>query len=179
MLVQFNTDKNIEGTETLALESEATIRQALTRVSERVTRIEVHVSDENSVKKAGTADMRCLIEARLSGRDPLAVSHSASTVAQSVAGAADKLKRALEGVVGRRKSAARKRVKPKFRSDDDQEPSTDLEVSALPIAHADGSTRRPESPTLEGRVARFTAVFSSFTPTTSVARAERRERGRR
>jgi ribosome-associated translation inhibitor RaiA len=153
MLVQFNTDKNIEGTEALALESEATIRQALTRVSAHVTRIEVHVSDENSGQKSGTTDMRCLLEARLSGREPIAVSHSAPTVAQSVDGAADKLKRAIQGVVGRAESSARKQRASAPRADEAPALSSDdVAPSALPIAHADGSTRRPESPTLEGRV---------------------------
>lgn len=110
MLVQFNTDKNIEGTEELALESEESIRSALTHFADQITRIEMHVSDENSNKKGGDDAIRCNIEARLSGLQPIAVSHSASTVAQSVDGAADKMKRAIEGVVGRREAVARKRM---------------------------------------------------------------------
>jgi len=153
MLVQFNSDHNIEGTAALALASEATIRHALTRVSAHVTRIEVHVSDENSGQKAGPADMRCLLEARLSGREPIAVRHSAPTVAQSVDGAADKLKRAIEGVVGRTASVARKQRSPRPMADEwPEEPLADAALRALPLTHADGSTRRPASPTLEGRV---------------------------
>ena len=51
--------------------------------------------------KSGTADIRCLLEARPTGRQPLAVSHQAATLVEAVDGAADKLKRAMESLLGR------------------------------------------------------------------------------
>lgn len=153
MLVQFNSDKNIEGTEALALRSEETIRSALAHFSGQITRIEMHVSDENSSKKVGDDAIRCRIEARLSGRQPIAVSHSASTVAMSVDGAADKMKRAIEALVGRRDAVARKRNTAHVDAVADRQQSlAQQQASESRVTHADGATRRPESPTLEGRV---------------------------
>jgi len=153
MLVQFNSDKSIRGSEALALESKATVREALSRVSEHVTWIDMHVGDADSVRRLGSADVHCLIEARLGGHAPITVRHSAPTVAESVDGAAYKLKHAIEGVMSRREFVAHGRVTSAPRADEGQErPTTDAAISTRPVAHADGSTRRPESPTLEGRV---------------------------
>lgn len=101
MQVQINTDSNIEGHDELRRQVEAVVRDALARFSERITRVEVHLSDENSAEKSGGDDMRCLLEARLAGLRPTAVSHQAETLEQAVDGAAEKLKRSLESTLGR------------------------------------------------------------------------------
>lgn len=100
MHIQVNTDRNIEGREELARRVKAIVEDALRRYSDRITRVEVHLSDENS-DKGGEDDKRCMIEARLEGRSPTAVTHHAATVDQAVDGAADKLQRALERTLGR------------------------------------------------------------------------------
>jgi len=48
MQIQINTDGNIEGKERLAEQVEAVVRDNLDRFSEQITRVEVHLSDENS-----------------------------------------------------------------------------------------------------------------------------------
>jgi hypothetical protein len=101
MHVQINTDSNIEGDNALAQQVEAVVRGALDRFSERITWVEVYFSDENSNKKFGTHDMRCVMEARLTGLSPIAVTHQAATVGQAVEGAAGKLERTLESTLGR------------------------------------------------------------------------------
>lgn len=101
MKVQINTDSNIEGHDELVQLVEAVVRSALDRFSEQITRVEVHLSDENSDKKFGTDDKRCLLEARLAGLQPIAVSHQAATLEQAVDGAAEKLKRSLDSTLGR------------------------------------------------------------------------------
>lgn len=101
MLIQVNTDSNIEGDNALTQEVETVVRETLDRFSEHITRVEVHLSDENSADKAGANDKRCLLEARLAGRQPVAVSDQAPTVAQAVAGAADKMKRMMVSTLGR------------------------------------------------------------------------------
>jgi ribosome-associated translation inhibitor RaiA len=98
--IQVNTDKNIEGSEELARKVRATVEDALSRYSDRITRVEVHLSDENS-HKSGQDDKRCMIEARVEGRSPTAVTHQAATLDQAVDGAADKLQRALDSALGR------------------------------------------------------------------------------
>jgi len=100
MEVLVNTDSSVEGHDALAADVEAAVRHALVRFADRITRVEVHLSDENS-HKHGANDKRCLIEARIAGRQPTAVTHHAEDLTKAVAGAADKLKRALDTVFGK------------------------------------------------------------------------------
>ena len=101
MLIQINTDDNIDHSDTLMKWIEATVADVLGRFEDQVTRVEIHLSDENSDKKSGDSDMRCLLEARLKGRQPVAVTEAAATVEQAVDGAAGKMKRSLESTLGR------------------------------------------------------------------------------
>lgn len=100
MKIQINTDGHIEGNEALAAQLRATVDQALARFSERVTRVEVHLSDENGAKH-GQQDQRCLLEARLEGRQPVVVTDHAATLEQAVQGAASKLAHLLESTLAR------------------------------------------------------------------------------
>ncbi|HUF79756.1 MAG TPA: HPF/RaiA family ribosome-associated protein [Burkholderiales bacterium] len=100
MQVQINTDSHIEGREKLAAQVTGMVESALSRFSDRITRVEVHLSDENS-HKSGQDDKRCMMEARLRGRQPTAVTYRAATLEEAVGGAADKLKSALESTLGR------------------------------------------------------------------------------
>lgn len=102
MQIQVNTDHNIEGHEALAAHVTGVVDDALSQLSERITRVEVHLSDENGAKlKGGPGDKRCMMEARLEGSHPLAVTAHADSVHQAVAGAADKLARLVESTLGR------------------------------------------------------------------------------
>jgi ribosome-associated translation inhibitor RaiA len=100
MLIQVNTDRNIEGDSALAQHVEAVVRSGLDRFKEHITRVEIHLSDENSDNKVGTDAMRCLLEARLAGLQPIAVSHQAATLEQALDGAVEKLKRSLDSTLG-------------------------------------------------------------------------------
>jgi ribosome-associated translation inhibitor RaiA len=93
MKIQLNTDVHIEGTEALAAQVATTVEQALERFSDHVTRVEVHLSDENG-GKSGQHDHRCMLEARLEGRQPV-------TLDQAVHGAAHKLAHLLDSTLGR------------------------------------------------------------------------------
>jgi hypothetical protein len=100
MQIQVNTDSSIDGNEKLVTHVKGIVESTLGRFNERVTRVEVHLSDENK-GKGGHDDHRCMMEARLAGRLPTAVTHHAETVHEAAVGAADKLKRSLESVLGR------------------------------------------------------------------------------
>lgn len=100
MQVRINTDNNIESHETLTQQVEAVVVGALGQFSDRITRVEVHLSDENS-HKFGSNDKRCLMEARLAGLQPIVASHQAATLQQAIDGAAEKLKRSIDRVLGR------------------------------------------------------------------------------
>lgn len=101
MIIQLNTDASIDGIEALEAQVDAVVRDALEHLSQHVTRVEVHLSDTNGDAKSGPSDMRCLLEARPAGHQPVVVSHQAATVAEAVDGAAGKLKRSLESLLGR------------------------------------------------------------------------------
>ncbi len=100
MKIQFNTDKNINGDERHQDHFTSIIREGLKRFESHLTRIEVHLSDENG-KKGGINDMLCTLEARMEGKQPIAVSCQANTVEIAVSGAIDKLKASLDKVIGR------------------------------------------------------------------------------
>ena len=100
MTIQINTDNNIEGNEALVAKISGMVESALDRNIERITRVEVHLSDEDA-GKSGHNDKRCMMEARLEGLQPIAVTHSASTMDHAVDGAAGKLARLIESTVGR------------------------------------------------------------------------------
>jgi ribosome-associated translation inhibitor RaiA len=100
MQIQFNTDKNIIGSEDLIASSTSLISEELSRYSHQITRVEVHLSDENGLKD-GINDKRCLMEARLAGMNPIAVTENANTHEQAVFGAIDKLKTSLQTITGR------------------------------------------------------------------------------
>jgi ribosome-associated translation inhibitor RaiA len=106
MHIQVNTDSHIEGREELASHVKGVVEGALSRFSDRITRVEVHLSAQNG-DKSGLDDKRCMMEARLEGRQPTAVTHQAASLADAVDGAADKLKRSLESTLGRLKDARR------------------------------------------------------------------------
>ncbi|MBE9161142.1 HPF/RaiA family ribosome-associated protein [Tychonema sp. LEGE 06208] len=101
MQIQIHTGHNIEGDKALATQVSGVVAESLSRLGDRITHVDVHLSDENSDKKGGDDDMRCTIEARLKGHQPLAVTHQAATLDQAVDGAADKLTRLIEHTLGR------------------------------------------------------------------------------
>jgi ribosome-associated translation inhibitor RaiA len=100
MQIQVNTDGNILGRERLADHVRGVVESVLGRLGHQITRVEVHLSDQHG-GKSGHDEMRCMIEARLAGRQPTAVTHSAQTLDQAIDGAADKLKRSLDNTLER------------------------------------------------------------------------------
>jgi hypothetical protein len=100
MQILVSTDNHVAGREGLARRVEATVGAALSRFGEHVTRVEAHLGDESAGRSAG-GDMRCVLEARVGGRGPVAVTNHADTLDEAYRGAADKLRRALESELGR------------------------------------------------------------------------------
>ena len=102
MQIQFNTDKNVTGSEEFIASSTSIISEELSRFSTQITRLEIHLSDEDG-NKDGLNDKRCMVEARLAGMKPIAVTDHANTIEQAISGAIDKLKTSLENINGRLK----------------------------------------------------------------------------
>ncbi|PZO51192.1 MAG: hypothetical protein DCF16_11635 [Alphaproteobacteria bacterium] len=101
MHIEFSTDRNIDGKERLADHVKGVVKHALSRFTDKITRVEVHVGEEISKKADSSGDKRCMMEARLEGRKPIAVSDHASTLDQAVKGAAKKLATSIETQLGR------------------------------------------------------------------------------
>lgn len=100
MKIQINTDNHITGHENLVEQAEATILGTLGHLAEQVTRVEVHLSDENG-EKGGSRDKRCMMEARVKGLEPMAVTDESDSLDDAIAGAAEKLKSSLDSTFGR------------------------------------------------------------------------------
>ncbi|HYI79019.1 MAG TPA: HPF/RaiA family ribosome-associated protein [Chryseolinea sp.] len=100
MLIQINTDRNIDGSVRMSNYFSGVIESTLDRFNEHITRVEAHLSDENSGKE-GPDDKRCMLEVRVKGLQPIAVTHKAETLDQAVTGAAEKMKNILETTIAK------------------------------------------------------------------------------
>lgn len=96
MLVNVTTDNYIRGSEGLRGHIATILEDALEKYGDRVTRVEVSLTDENSDKKQGSDDLRCFFEARLAGMPPVTVSCQAPSMDVAIDGAVEKLLHALE-----------------------------------------------------------------------------------
>lgn len=99
MIIQFNT-KNASVSEELRDSLMLLISEPLNRFDNQITRLEIHLSDEDG-SKDGHNDKRCLLEARLEGMQPIAVTHQADTYEDTVKGAVEKMKTSLITKLGR------------------------------------------------------------------------------
>jgi ribosome-associated translation inhibitor RaiA len=100
MQILIETDHNLNGGESVGESVRATVEDALSRFSAQITKVEVHLGDENAGKH-GEADKRCMMEVRLEGYRPIAVTHHAESVAQALDGAAERMVHRLDHTLGR------------------------------------------------------------------------------
>ncbi len=95
MQIQVNTDNHIKGTDKLTALVEDLVTSALDRFSDRITRLEVHLTDENSSQKKVGDDKRCKLEARLAGMQPVTVSADGSNLEAAIIAASEKMETLL------------------------------------------------------------------------------------
>jgi ribosome-associated translation inhibitor RaiA len=100
MQIYVRTDTNIDGSGKLAAYVEGEVAAALSRFSDHITRIEVHLSDESGGRATG-ADIRCMIEARPAGQTPVTVTDDADSVDGALMGAIHRLNHLLKSHEGR------------------------------------------------------------------------------
>jgi ribosome-associated translation inhibitor RaiA len=100
MTIQLNADNNLSIHQEFRMKLNDMLTGELERFSDQITRLEVHLSDEDGPKKS-LNDKRCLLEARLVGLNPVAVSNYSDTHENSVSGAIDKLISALDRKIGK------------------------------------------------------------------------------
>jgi ribosome-associated translation inhibitor RaiA len=100
MQVQVNAGEGIAGSEALERWANEHLNESLGRFRQDITRIEVQLTDENSAR-GGSDDKRCLLEARLTGRDPIVAEHRAENLDMAVRGATQRLTSALDRALGK------------------------------------------------------------------------------
>ncbi|MBT2337814.1 MULTISPECIES: HPF/RaiA family ribosome-associated protein [Pseudomonas] len=100
MQIQVNSDNHIQSSIRLEEWVRTTIESTLERYEEDLTRVEVHLRDENG-DKPGPHDLRCQLEARPKGHQPISVTHKADSLELAIEGAATKLEHALEHLFGK------------------------------------------------------------------------------
>lgn len=101
MLVQFNTDDHVDGSAEVEAEIVERVSHILSHFEKHLTRLEIHLTDENSGAKGGSADIRCTLEARVTAMDPVVVSHDAGHPNQAADGAARRMRSALDRALGK------------------------------------------------------------------------------
>ena len=115
MQVLVNSDHHIVGGEDLTERVQGLVEGRLERFAARITRVEVHLEDLNSATRGVRAallsqrDKRCMMEARVGGLKPIAVSHEAPTLTEAIHVAADKLEREIAHALGRLEDKAGRR----------------------------------------------------------------------
>lgn len=100
MTIQLNAGNNLSINDEYAEKLKEILSTELDRFSDNLTRLEVHLSDENSHKDSKN-DKKCVLEARLKGRQPVAVTDTGDTYDQAVDNAIEKLKAMLDTIMGR------------------------------------------------------------------------------
>jgi ribosome-associated translation inhibitor RaiA len=94
---------NIEKDDKIAEHVWGELEQHLGRHLERLTRIEVHLNDQNG-PKGGERDKRCMIEQRPRGSKPIAVEATGGDMYTVITAAAGKAQRALESWIGKKEA---------------------------------------------------------------------------
>ena len=100
MQIQINTDHHLQGSEAREQWASGVVEAAMVHFADSVTRVEAHLSDENA-GKGGPAAFRCMMEARINGLAPIAVTSDAASLDAAVDGAMGKLVRASGHAIGR------------------------------------------------------------------------------
>lgn len=99
MQILVSTDNATEGRERMTEHIEATVRDQMSRFADKVSRIEIHLSDVNGDR--GGKDKRCMMEVRPNGLDPLVATDQADTIDGAVSGAITKSVAVLDRTLGK------------------------------------------------------------------------------
>ena len=103
MQVQINHDNHVRISADVSERFTRVLESSLAQFGDRITRVEVHLADENA-SKGGDFDKRCVLEAHVANLAPIAVTHEAASLQLAFEGALVKLKHALRAAVGKRQT---------------------------------------------------------------------------
>ena len=100
MQLQLNTDNNIQSTEALKKLVSESVHAQLRHYLSKITRIEVHLSDQNA-HKSGPNDILCKMEARVEGTKPVFVTSKSDSKEVALDHALDKMRATLSTLIGK------------------------------------------------------------------------------
>ncbi|HSW21044.1 MAG TPA: HPF/RaiA family ribosome-associated protein [Ramlibacter sp.] len=100
MQVKVNTGNGVDNKDSLERWATDFLNDSLSRFAGDITRVEVQLTDESRARQNG-ADMRCMLEARMAGREPIAVNHHGANQDEAVRGATQRLVHALDHTFGK------------------------------------------------------------------------------
>lgn len=106
MEILTNTDHSIVTTEALTDHVGTVVTDTMQRFGEQITRIVVHLS-QGKDSKSPAGEHRCVMEAHVKGHAPVVANAHATNLHQAIQGAADKLRRATDSVIGRMSNGAK------------------------------------------------------------------------
>ncbi len=101
MDIQVSTDNHIDGDERVTEVAQAAVTADLGHMNDWLTRVEVHLKDQNADKK-GPANIRCTMEARPRGLAPMAAHADAGDIPGALKSAAVKLRSRLQSMHNKR-----------------------------------------------------------------------------
>lgn len=101
MKIQINYG-DVDKSEAIETHVREKVERAMSHMADEVTRIEVHLRDDKGQGR-GENDKRCTMEARMSGRQPLAVEDRGADIYNVVNATAEKLKHAVRRISEKRK----------------------------------------------------------------------------
>lgn len=105
MQVLVSSDHTVTSSEGLTSRVSAAVTDGLAWWADRITRVEVHLSDVSNHKR-GKTGKRCVMEAHLGGLKPVAVHDEAEVLRIAIDGSIRKLQHVLGHELGRRKATA-------------------------------------------------------------------------
>ena len=100
MIIQTNYS-NIDKSESLEDWARGEVADKLGHLTDRLTRVEVHLYDDSSPTKQTPGDKRCLMEARPKGMKPMVVEANGDDFFKVVSETASKLARAVQKTMDR------------------------------------------------------------------------------
>jgi len=95
MLIQINYG-DVERSDAIDQFVQDKVTSQLGHLADKITRVEVHLRDDNSSAKSSHNDKRCTMEARPAGRKPFVVEHAGDDLYSVITETAGKLSRAVK-----------------------------------------------------------------------------------
>ncbi|KFF59289.1 hypothetical protein JF66_12430 [Cryobacterium sp. MLB-32] len=100
MQIIVNTATDVAASGQVPADLDTVVETALSRFSARLTRVEVHLSDESAGRSTGN-DIKCLLEVRPEGGPPVIVTENANSAESALSGALHKMQSLLSSTFGK------------------------------------------------------------------------------